>query len=175
MSARGEKPLLGITMGDPTGAGPEIAVKALCSGEVRDASRPIIVGDTAAMRAAVEIVKLPAEVRTIQDVGQAEFGKEDVIHVVDLHNVDMQALVRGRVHPMGGKAAYEYVEAATRLALSGAIDAVVTGPLNKEALNRAGYEFSGHTEILAHLCGVTDVVMMLGAGGFRVSHVNTHV
>jgi 4-hydroxythreonine-4-phosphate dehydrogenase len=175
MSARREKPLLGITMGDPTGAGPEIAVKALCSGEVRDASRPIIVGDAAAMRAAVEIVKLPAEVRTIQDVGQANFGKEDVIHVVDLHNVDVQALVRGRMHPMGGKAAYEYVEAATRLALSGAIDAVVTGPLNKEALNRAGYEFSGHTEILAHLCGVTDVVMMLVAGAFRVSHVTTHV
>lgn len=175
MSPGGDKPFLGVTMGDPTGAGPEIAVKALCSPEVREVSRPIIVGDSATMRAAVEIVGLPAEVRAIENVDQAEFGAEDVLHVVDLHNVDAQGLVRGRVHPMGGKAAYECVEAAARLALSGAIDGVVTGPLNKEALNRAGYEFSGHTEILAHLCGVTDVVMMLAAGEFRVSHVTTHV
>ncbi|MFW6151314.1 MAG: 4-hydroxythreonine-4-phosphate dehydrogenase PdxA [Chloroflexota bacterium] len=175
MSPRDDRPLLGVTMGDPTGAGPEVAVKALCSPEVREVSRPIIIGDEATMRAAVDIVGLPAEVHTIDNVDQADFNDRDILQVVDLYNVDMQQLVRGRVHPMGGKAAYECVETATRLALSGAIDAVVTGPLNKEALNKAGYDFSGHTEILAHLCGVTDVVMMLVAGEFRVSHVTTHV
>ncbi|MFW6126563.1 MAG: 4-hydroxythreonine-4-phosphate dehydrogenase PdxA, partial [Chloroflexota bacterium] len=175
MSPRGDRPLLGVTMGDPTGAGPEIAAKALFSPEVREVSRPVIIGDAAAMRAAVDIVGLAAEVHSIDSVEQADLEEQDMLQVIDLHNVDMQHLVRGRVHPMGGKAAYDYVEAATRLALSGAIDAIVTGPLNKEALNKAGYEFSGHTEILAHLCGATGVVMMLVAGEFRVSHVTTHV
>ena len=76
---------------------------------------------------------------------------------------------------MGGKAAYACVEMATKLALTKEIDAVVTAPLNKEALNRAGYAYSGHTEILAHLCNVNDVVMMLVAGNLRIAHVTTHV
>jgi 4-hydroxythreonine-4-phosphate dehydrogenase len=94
---------------------------------------------------------------------------------LDLGNVDLGRLVRGRVDPMAGKAAYEYVARAVDLALAGEIDAVVTAPLNKEALNAAGYHFAGHTEILAHLCQVRDVAMMLVSGGLRVSHVSTHV
>ena len=75
----------------------------------------------------------------------------------------------------GGAAAYGAIEAAIKLALAGEIDAVVTAPLNKEALNLAGYHYSGHTEILAHLCGVKDVGMMLVARNLRVAHVTTHV
>lgn len=168
------KPVLGITMGDPTGAGPEIIVKALFSEEISGLCRAIVIGDAAVMRAAADIVKIPAEIRIIKNVGEAEFAS-GLIEVIDLRNVDMEALVRGRVDAMGGKAAYACVERATKLALTREIDAVVTAPLNKEALNRAGYAYSGHTEILAHLCDVNDVVMMLVAGNLRIAHVTTHV
>jgi len=168
------KPVLGITMGDPTGAGPEIIVKALFSEEIAGLCRAIVIGDAAVMRAAAEIVKIPAEIRIIENVDEAEFAN-GVIEVIDLRNVDIETLVRGRVDAMGGKAAYACVEMATKLALTKEIDAVVTAPLNKEALNKAGYAYSGHTEILAHLCDVNDVVMMLVAGNLRIAHVTTHV
>jgi 4-hydroxythreonine-4-phosphate dehydrogenase len=172
--AQESTPLLGITMGDPTGAGPEIVVKALLSDEVAGLCKAIVVGDAAVMRAAVRIVELPVEIRAVSQIGEALF-RPGVINVIDLRNVDLETLVRGRVDPRGGKAAYAYVERATRLALAGEIDAVVTAPLNKEALNRAGYEYSGHTEILARLCGADEVVMMLVAGSLRIAHVTTHV
>jgi 4-hydroxythreonine-4-phosphate dehydrogenase len=168
------KPVLGITMGDPTGAGPEIIVKALFSEEITGLCRAIVIGDAAVMRAAADIVKIPAETRIIENVDEAEFAN-GVIEVIDLRNVNIETLVRGRVDAMGGKAAYACVEMATKLALTKEIDAVVTAPLNKEALNRAGYAYSGHTEILAHLCDVNDVVMMLVAGNLRIAHVTTHV
>jgi len=168
------KPVLGITMGDPTGAGPEIIVKALYSAEIRGLCRAVVIGDATAMHAAVEIVKMPIEIRTIKNIGEAQFAN-GVIEVIDLKNVNIETLVRGRVDPMGGKAAFAYVETATRLALEKEIDAIVTAPLNKEALNKAGYAYSGHTEILAHLCGVSNVVMILVAGDLRIAHVTTHV
>ena len=172
--AKNKKPLLGLTMGDPTGAGPEIIIKALESDEVRGLYRTIVIGDGAAMRAAAEIVKIPTEIRVIRSPGEAQFAK-GTIDLIDLENVRMDELVRGKVSAMGGAAAYGCVETATRLALAGEIDAVVTSALNKEALNKAGYAFSGHTEILAHLCGVKDVVMMLAGGNLRITHVTTHI
>ena len=168
------KPMLGITMGDPTGAGPEIIVKALCSPEIQGLCRAVVIGDAAVMRAAVEIVNIPAEIRIIKNVGEARFA-DGAIEVIDLRNVNMETLVRGRVDSMGGKAAFAYIEMAAKLALDREIDAIVTAPLNKEALNKAGYAYSGHTEILAHLCGVSDVAMMLVAGNLRIAHVTTHV
>ncbi len=165
---------MGITMGDPTGAGPEIIVKALSSAEIRGRCQAVVIGDAAVMCAAVEIVNIPTEIKTIKNIGEAQFA-DGVIEVIDLGNVNMETLVRGRVAVMGGAAAYAYVEMAARLALGGEIEAIVTAPLNKEALNKAGYAYSGHTEILAHLCGVSDVVMMLAAGNLRIAHVTTHV
>ncbi len=167
-------PLLGITMGDPTGAGPEIIVKSLASPEVRGLCRSVVIGDAGVMRAAAQIVGIPAEVRVVSRPGEAE-GREGVIPVIDLKNVNLAELVRGRVAASGGAAAYGAIESAIRLALAGEIDAIVTAPLNKEALNLAGYHYSGHTEILAQLCEVKDVVMMLVARSLRVAHVTTHV
>jgi 4-hydroxythreonine-4-phosphate dehydrogenase len=167
-------PLLGITMGDPTGAGPEIIVKSLASPEVRGLARGVVIGDAGVMRAAVQIVGIPAEIRIISHPGEAE-ARDNVIPVIDLENVNLAELVRGRVAASGGAAAYGAVERAIRLALAGEIDAIVTAPLNKEAMNLAGYHYSGHTEILAHLCGVKNVVMMLVARNLRVAHVTTHV
>ena len=168
-----EKPILGITMGDPAGSGPEIVVKSLALKEIYDICRPVVIGDKACMTKAAAIVSWPGEIHAISEVKDALF-RWGVIDVLDMSNVAMEALVRGQVSLMAGKAAYEYIEKGTRLALQKQTDAIVTSAINKEALNKAGYHYDGHTELLAHLCGVKDVSMMLIGGGLRVTHVSTH-
>ena len=175
MTSSNAQCVLGITMGDPAGSGPEIVIKALALEEMYEISRPVVIGDLAAMQAAAEICGLGVEVRPLSEktIGAAggEFG---LIEVLDLHNVDLGDLVRGRVDPMAGNAAYEYIVKAARLALAGQIDAIVTSAINKDALNKAGHYYDGHTELLAHLCAVKHVTMMLVGGGLRVTHVSTH-
>jgi len=168
------KPLLAVTMGDASGSGPEIIAKALTDPGIRAESRIVVIGDASTMREAMAITGAPGEIRGIKEISAATF-QPGVIEVLDLHNVDAGRLVRGRVDPIAGKAAYEYIKMATELALDGRCDAVVTSAINKEALNKAGYHYDGHTQLLAELCGNPEVAMMLVADKLRVSHVTTHV
>jgi len=161
-------------MGDASGAGPEIVIKALTQPQVRSLCRPIAIGDAATFRQAARIVGSSVPIRNIEDMPEANFD-DGVIEVLDLHNIDLPKLVYGQISAMCGQAAYECVVKAVELALAGEIAAVVTSALHKEALNLAGHHFAGHTELLAHLCGVQSVAMLLTAGSFRVSHVSTHV
>ena len=167
-------PLLGITLGDVCGSGPEIVAMALARSEVLALCRPLVVGDAAVMRQACRIAGEPSRVRIVDSVAEAAF-EPGAIDVIDLGNIDLARITYGRVNGMAGKAAYEYVERAINLALTGQIDAIVTSALNKEALNLAGYHYAGHTEILRDFCGVGDVTMMLASGELRVTHVSTHV
>jgi len=167
-------PLLGITIGDVCGSGPEIVTKALADPEVRSLCRPLVIGDAAVLCRAYRITREPGRVRGVSCVAEAVF-EPGAVDVLDLHNVDLAELTYGRVNPMAGKAAYEYVARAVELALAGKIEAIVTCALNKEALNLAGYDYAGHTEILRELCGVADVTMMLVSRGLRVTHVSTHL
>jgi len=168
------KPLLAITMGDAAGTGPEIITKVLADPETNTVCRPVVIGDATTMRAALKITGAPGKVRVIEKPSEALF-KEDVIEVIDLHNIQLDLLKRGQVDPMAGKAAFEYIKLATTLALAGECDAIVTSAINKEALNKAGYHYDGHTQLLAELCGASDVAMMLVSGQLRVTHVTTHV
>ena len=168
------KPLLVITMGDAAGSGPEIITKTLADREVRRICRPVVVGDAATMKAALEITRVPGKVKAIKKLSEASF-KDGVIEVIDLQNIQLDKLIRGRVDPMTGKAAYEYIKLATEMTLAGECDAIVTSAINKEALNKAGYHYDGHTQLLAELCGVSSVAMILVSGKLRVSHVSTHV
>jgi len=168
------KPILAITMGDAAGSGPEIVVKALAVPEIYEISRPIVIGDAATMQEALRITKVPGEIRAINKISEAKF-KLGVIDVIDLKNIQLDRLTRGQVNPMAGKAAYEYIKLAVDLALAGECDAIVTSAINKEALNKAGYHYDGHTQILAELCGAKEVAMMLVTGKLRVSHVSTHL
>jgi 4-hydroxythreonine-4-phosphate dehydrogenase len=167
-------PLLAITMGDPAGAGPEIIVKALADPEVRSLCRGLVVGDAGVMRAAIDIVGAKLRVKAVESPADVD-DSPGVVNVMDLENVDLTSLVRGRVDPAAGRAAYESIEKATMLTLAHEAEAVVTAPLNKDALNQAGYHFPGHTQILGHLSGVSDAVMMLTADNLRIVHVSTHV
>ncbi len=168
------KPLLAITMGDAAGSGPEIITKALADPEISAVCRCVVIGDAAVMKEARQITGMPTEIRAIHKLTEALF-QYGVIEVIDLHNIQVDQLRRGKVDSMAGKAAFEYIKLATDLALTGECDAIVTSAINKEALNKAGYHYDGHTELLAELCGVSAVAMMLVFGQLRIAHVTTHV
>ena len=170
----GQRPILGITMGDPAGIGPEIAVKALGGSKLYEACRPLVIGDAVVMRDAVGIAGLPLKINAVSGVREAGF-EAGTIDVVDLKNVDMGRLELGKVSAMAGNAAFEAVRKVIGMALEGEIDATVTGPINKEAINLAGHHYSGHTEIYAHFTGTEDYSMMLAHDSLRVVHVSTHV
>lgn len=167
-------PVLGITMGDPCGIGPEITAKALSDTHVYEICRPLVVGSARVLRQAIQIARRELDIRVISQVSQAHF-EYGVIDVLDQDNVDMEKLSHGTVSTQGGAAAYDAVAAVIALAMSDEIDATITGPLNKEALNLAGHHYSGHTEIYADLTGTRDYSMMLAHENLRVVHVSTHV
>lgn len=168
-------PILGITMGDVCGIGPEITVKALCAKKTYEICRPIVVGSVAMAERAVQVVGASLIVNPVKDVGQAKF----VYGIIDVFDIPLVPLVDdppyGKVTEVGGRAAYMAVAEVIRLAMEDKVNATITGPLNKEALNFAGYHYNGHTEIYAKLTGTADYAMMLVDGNLRVVHVSTHV
>jgi 4-hydroxythreonine-4-phosphate dehydrogenase len=161
-------------MGDPGGIGPEVCAKALALEEVQAACRPLVVGDASIVEEAVRFCGLALGVRPVSepDDGRYERGTIDVL---DLRNVASGQLQLGRATPEQGRASFEYVAKAIELALRREVDANVTGPINKAAVNAAGFRYAGHTEIYADMTGVADYALMLVHGGFRVAHVSTHV
>lgn len=169
-----KRAILGITMGDPAGIGPEIAVKALSHSDVYEGCRPLIIGDAAVIAKAAWIIDPTVRIRPVSQIGEAifEYGSIDVL---DLKNADIDKLEYGKLSAIAGNAAYEAVKKAIELAMDKKIDATVTCPINKEAINMAGHHFSGHTEIYAHLTKTKDYSMMLADGNLRVVHVSTHV
>jgi 4-hydroxythreonine-4-phosphate dehydrogenase len=148
-------PILGITMGDAAGVGPEIAAMALARPDVRELARSVVIGDASVMRDAARVVGADLPINAIDTLDGAALDG-DAIWVLDLANRPFDSLTRGVVDPANGKAAFEYIDRAVSLALADRIDAIVTAPLNKESLNKAGYPYPGHTEALARLCGVSD-------------------
>jgi 4-hydroxythreonine-4-phosphate dehydrogenase len=168
------RPILGITMGDPAGVGPEIAAKALANKKVYEIAKPIIVGDAGVIARAVDIVGVNLKVNAVIRPSESIF-ESGVVDVLDLKNVNVETLEYGKVSSMAGKAAFEAIEKVIALAMDGQIDASVTGPINKESLNRAGYSYSGHTEIFAEYTNTKQYTMFLVEGDMRVVHVSTHV
>ncbi|MBI1728596.1 MAG: 4-hydroxythreonine-4-phosphate dehydrogenase PdxA, partial [Candidatus Rokubacteria bacterium] len=167
-------PLLGITMGDPAGVGPEITVKALATPEVASACRPVVIGDRSVMEAALGLLRSPLRLHVVSKPAECRF-EAGSLEILDLANADASTLVRAQVSAEAGRAAYAYIERAVRLCQSGEIDGMVTAPVNKEALAAAGVQHSGHTEILATLSGTKDFAMLLMGRELKVIHVTTHV
>lgn len=167
------KPVLGITMGDAAGVGPEVIVKALMDKKIYQQACPIVFGDKKIMQRAVKIIGADLKCRSIKSIneGGTEYG---IIDIVDLDNLP-ENLPFAKVDGRAGKAAYEYIEKAVDYAMQRKVHAIVTAPLNKEALNLGGVHYPGHTEILGALMGQKDFSMMLTSPKLRVIHVSTHV
>jgi 4-phospho-D-threonate 3-dehydrogenase / 4-phospho-D-erythronate 3-dehydrogenase len=169
-----QKPIIGITMGDPASIGPEIAVKALLNDRIHAICRPLVVGDASVFNDIVQRLKLPVVVHAIDKVSEAGF-KPGTVDILDLKNVDMGQLQFGEISAMAGNASFEAVKKVIDLAMAGDIDATVTGPINKKSINEAGHHFAGHTEIYAHYTGTKKYAMLLVEENMRVIHVSTHV
>lgn len=169
------RPIIGITMGDPAGIGPEITVKALADPRIYETCRPVVIGDAAVMEQAAAIVRKEGiTIHPVQELSEAvyEYG---MIDVYDKKVTDLKGLKLGEVSAVAGESAFQYVKEVIRLAMEGQVDATVTNALNKEAINLAGHPYSGHTEIYADFTGTKKYTMMLAHENIRVVHVSTHV
>ena len=168
------RPVIGVTMGDPAGVGPEVIVKACAEPAVRGQSRPVVIGSAEVMRDALGLGGAPLALHLVSRVEECRW-LAGTLECLDCANVDVATLPRAAVSAAAGRAAYEYIVRAIALAKSKAIAAIVTAPVNKEALAAAGVRHSGHTEILAELTDTRDFAMLLMGRDLRVIHVTTHV
>jgi len=169
-----KRPILGVTMGDPAGVGPEIIARALAEPAVIASSRPVVIGSAAIMKEALGLVGSPLALHVVRGIADSRWEAQ-TLECLDLGNVEAATLPRGEVSAAAGRAAYDYIERAIRLAQAGEIHGIVTAPVNKEALAAAGVRHSGHTEILAELSHTRDYAMLLMGKELRVIHVTTHV
>jgi 4-hydroxythreonine-4-phosphate dehydrogenase len=169
-----QRPILGITMGDPASIGPEVAVKAVAEKSVYVLCRPLLVGDAKVFEDAIRFCGLPVKVNRIKSVEEAAF-KFGEIDVYEIENVRFTELRKGLVSAMAGDVAFQTVVKTIALAMKGEIDGIVTGPINKESIHMAGHKYSGHTEIFAHYTHTKKYAMLLVEENLRVIHVSTHV
>jgi 4-hydroxythreonine-4-phosphate dehydrogenase len=169
------RPLLAITLGDPAGIGPEVILKALRHEKVYQQARPLIVGDARILARAAEWINGHSlRLERVNQIAEGSY-QPGTLTILDLHNADPQAIAPGKISAEAGKAAVEYVFAACDLTLAGEADAVVTAPLNKEAMHLGGYKYPGHTELLTERTQAKKVSMLLVGPTLRVVHVSTHV
>ena len=169
-----KRPVLGITMGDPGGIGPEITAKALNEKQIFEIARPVVVGDFRVMEEVLKFTDLKFTLNSVREVQDAR-GVHGSMDILDLKNMPLDRLRYKEVTAEQGKASFEYVAKVIELAMDKKIDGTVTGPINKAAIHAAGHQYAGHTEIYATLTGTRDYSMMLTHGNFRVTHVSTHV
>ncbi|MGC9347559.1 MAG: 4-hydroxythreonine-4-phosphate dehydrogenase PdxA [Anaerolineae bacterium] len=172
---KGPLPLLAITLGDPSGIGPEIVLKALADETVYRRSRPLVIGDRRILARASAFDRVPQ--LALNPVSSPAEGRYQPGHVtlLDLENAAPEACPVGEVSAASGRAAVEYVQRACDLCLEGMARAMVTAPLNKDAMNQAGFAYAGHTELLTERTGAEKVTMLLTSPTLRVVHVSTHV
>ncbi|CAM5724286.1 4-hydroxythreonine-4-phosphate dehydrogenase PdxA [Niallia circulans] len=169
------KPIVGITMGDAAGVGPEIILKSLGKEEMYTISRPLVIGDSKILNRAKQFVNSDLAIQNIsvEEINEITYDY-GTVYCLDLNLLD-ETLPVGKVAPEAGNAAFQYLAKAIELAKEDKIHAICTAPLNKEALHKGGHKYPGHTEILADLTGTQDFSMMLSAPNLKVIHVTTHV
>ncbi|HOK49285.1 MAG TPA: 4-hydroxythreonine-4-phosphate dehydrogenase PdxA, partial [Sedimentibacter sp.] len=169
-----KRPIIGITIGDPAGIGPEIVVKALNQEEIYKICKPIVIGDKDTILQAMKFcnIQLALNLAAEPEDGKYVYGALDMI---DLNNVDINLLEIGKVQAMSGKAAFEFLKKAISLALDTKLDAIATAPINKESLKAANIPYIGHTEILEDLTNTKNPLTMFQVNNLRVFFLTRHV
>ena len=170
----GDRERIIITMGDPAGIGPEIVVKALSHVEVYQQCIPVVIGDAEALEDAIRFCNLPMKLNEIDDVNDAK-GDFGIVDYINLGFLTKNSWKYKENSEICGKASFHYVVRGIKEAMDGKVRAVVTAPINKESINMAGYNYSGHTEIFAEYTGTKDFAMLLASKSLHVIHVSTHV
>jgi 4-phospho-D-threonate 3-dehydrogenase / 4-phospho-D-erythronate 3-dehydrogenase len=167
------KPVLAVTLGDPVGIGPEITARTLAMPEATATARPLAVGDAAVLRRAIKVCGLDVAVRPVASVAEAKF-EPGTIDVLDV-GIAPDDLPWGEVNGIAGKAAVAAIEQATKAALRGEVDAVVTSPINKESIWAAGSKHLGHTEMLGELTGSDRFNTMFWVRGLKIFFATRHL
>ena len=170
---RKEKHVLALTMGDAAGIGPEIIVKALNRERIYDICTPVVIGDAAPLEDALEFTHLKLKLNRVDEPQMAK-GEYGTIDYIDLGLLQKGEWQYKSVCKNSGEAAFQYIVKGIALAMERKVDAVVTGPINKEAINLAGHHYSGHTEIFADYTHTSSYGMLLLSKNLRVIHVTTH-
>ncbi len=171
---------IGITLGDPAGVGPELALRLLSAPEWLSRVQPVIYGSEALLRRVAKAVRLPWPTdlqvsRSSHCADKPAPGKAGPPLLLDFPFPEAAALTPGRVQAACGRMAATWIEAAARDALAGTIDAIVTAPINKQALHLAGISHPGHTEMLAALTGATRTAMLFWSPDLVVSLATIHL
>ncbi len=171
------KPLI-ITMGDPTGVGPEIIIQALCAGAFAETHRPLVIaGDLAVLQRAAAVCGFATRLQSGSKLLLASdemFIGDYILPVRMLSQLDLDQQKYGQPEISSGRAMADYISWACDACINGDAAGMVTAPINKQAMRVAGTDFPGHTELLAERCQVDEVVMMLAGKRLRVCLVTTH-
>ena len=160
MEIQDDRPLIALTMGDVAGVGPEVIARAWGDSPLRALSRPFVIGSREILERALDRMGVRASVVSITRPEDA-VPTARTIPCLEASDQDLSGVRPGIISAKAGRAAYDFLVAATDLALAGRIDAITTLPLNKEALHAGGVPHPGHTEILAERCKSPDHAMML--------------
>jgi len=168
------KPILAIPMGDAAGIGPEITVKAMADDRVSNMARLVIVGDKKVLKEALAFSDVTLLINCINDPQDGNFSP-GVLNLIDLDNIYLNKLKMGAVQAMTGKAAYEYIEVATRLCLDKKTDVLTTTAINKESLKAAKVPYIGHTEMVGALTQTKNPLTMFQVHNLRVFFLSRHV
>ena len=168
-----KRPLIEITTGDPAGIGPEVVVKALADKAIYEMCRPLVIGESQTVRAAITLTQKPLTVHTVEKAADAagEFGAIDIL---DMGIPQWDKVKIGQISADCGKASMTYLEMAMQLALNQEITAMVNAPINKEATMLAGYTGLGHLEYMAQATKTKIYATMLATGNLRCVHLTTH-
>ncbi len=170
----GDKPILGITIGDPAGIGPEISLKAALDEQVQACAYPLLIGDRSVLARTLEQSSLQAEFQGVRDPAEAQWGV-GLLPLTDSGAVDADQIKMGQVQAEAGRAAYQYIRRVVKLALADKIAGIVTAPINKEALKQGKVPYIGHTEMLADLTGAKQEMTMFVIESVRIFFLTRHV
>ncbi len=168
------KLLVGITMGDPYGIGPEILVKSLRSSAMRGIAQYVIIGSERVLEWTVRVLKIPLRYQVISHISEVENSKQPV-SLLSSDTIELDLTKKRGPATESGELSVQWVLKGINLAMSGYIDALVTAPICKEAIHMAGYGYPGHTEMLQIFSGARRVVMLMVGGKLRVAFVTTHI
>jgi len=167
-------PIIGITMGDPNGIGPEIILKLYKDKRIWSFCLPAVIGDVGVLEKYSKLLRIKSSIYSIKNLGRKEI-EHGKIGVLDQKCFDVKDLNPGKIKTACGIAAAKYITEAVKLALEKKIDAITTAPISKEAINKAGFHYPGHTEFLSKLTKTKNYIMMFVGGSVRVALVTTHM
>ncbi len=161
-------------MGDPAGIGPEVIAKSLSGSHLHNVCRPIVIGSLPVMERTIKALRLKLNVLRV-DGHETSMPRRGTVAVLDPLETPLRTFKPGIAAAETGAASVAFIKKAVELARIGCIDGMVTAPINKEAINMAGYQYPGHTELLADLTQANESGMMIVGGPLRIMFVTTHI